>query len=556
MSHKRSAEDLLELSDLEHSSQIKEEKRDADRYLNRSTNPRPKKVPRRITRHEAKFMESDAESTGVIDENRPSSTSPPVSAATSEDEKKQTTSSSDEKQTPAEDDTQHIIDTIGDEECALTQELELEEEEEPKVSMPPPRPVPDKFSDPNEFLKKDPLYFQHINVDQLELRVNTFKGYTKPHLADPEHGVQDLCFWTPFALVDFVRAYPLGDNKQQYPTDKYNSSNPAKFKFSMCYRSEPAWHPELRDQNGQDKNVVEFFRFINKVVDVSANAIFSHPEVSRELVAKVAEDLDIETERRQALGEVVELTEADEKRVFLTSHVSRPISRRKLGEEARAELLRQQQASSGRRTGINTSTVPFTERMYFTAKVFQKVDQSRTKAILKSGNYNNSHPLFAEMLKKGYIYNDIPMYDASNIQKDANGKLIPLPLKDRMIKDGDVVSLQVKANPYSFVSTTGCCGITWNIVGIMYLRPTTGLLRPSFQDTIAPRGFESIDNGWAVPHNELGRVPSSSSALSFGDDITHSMLEALETAEKEYRQRNGEAVDNSKALVEHTSTKK
>lgn len=467
-----------------HEAQIEAEEKDAKRYLNARRPPaRPAAKPRGISEEDEKLMQELAD----LEEDQ-------VEAS------------------------------------ATFENYKPDKKEEPAATPP----ITTEWHDPNEQMRKMNNYFSNIDVEKdIEMSVREWRDQKKRvqygmSMCNVNLGTRGVCVWSPYFKVGFPRMYPWGNWKRDHPDDEFGGATLNTSNFTMCILSD-SWDSRMADSNEQDPEVLRFFDWMEavtvKVVKFNARNYQTVGNKLWDATVKVLEKRGVDELKVEDVQKEMETKRSDLIRL------------RKIKKESNAPVVPERPKDGMVKMSVASKAKyePHTERVYCRTPTFRKISEKRMKKIQRSP-FVASHPIIGSMLKLGYLYNDIPMYNAAHMVTDREGKAVPIPLYKRSVQHGDIISVQLEVSPFGY-SPQSTAGVTFKPVAIMFARP--GAEESSYNGYQAPTDLPSLPPSVATDFEKAGR-PSAFQEVGV-DEITNAMRAVEAELLQKHKEKDGQA---------------
>jgi hypothetical protein len=361
------------------------------------------------------------------------------------------------------------------------------------------RKAESEFVDPSLQLKNSLPYFENIDTANLRIVSTPWRNSTTPrfnvHLTDVTDQNETLQFWTPFCTSRYTRMFPLGNLAHLHPNKNYTETNARELKYSLQLMSQFPHHPALATEHGQDENMVKFMKFMNKLTTIAADGIFDDANIKERVVTATRSSM---SSMRAAFGDTTPTTPAKVRSHFHAMHVARPVRHQK------APFIDGCGYDDGGGVCLSDGNMPNTEFVTLSDRVFKK-NKPRSAEIRNSDQYAPITKLHGFMLDEGYIFNDIPMINAANMKTDASGCMTPIPLSQRHLDEGDVVSVLVRVVPYEFSPGSSSCGISLQPVSVIFLKNGESYKSRKVNTRSIPRSTMTFEAGMTTDYDTLNR---------------------------------------------------
>lgn len=386
------------------------------------------------------------------------------------------------------------------------------------------------FVNPNDTLRQVRDWFQNFDPTEAVFTVNpwqTKKGAQMFEVSTSHPNSESRVFTatSPAFVVARPSMYLFGTLGAERPDIMYPEANPSRAMFSMSALTTPASHDAMADENDQDREMLRFVEWVRKLTGHAIAFMAEH---------KCCKPLwDQAHEICKVMGRKV--TRSAIRSIFASSFVHSPVSLKSDSFTA-PDDAKLSAAGDDEEMEVDSAAkfIPFSERISCRAKVFKSIGVDRATKIIENPDYTAPHPLMRMMLKSGKAYNDLPMYNAADNTRDARGRPIPIPLAQRSIEEGDVISVRFAFTPYA-ASPKNKAGMTLNPVSIIFIRPSDGRYVPFGPSASAPRECPIFPAGSVTDFTELKR--DGALQLLDAPDTERQMVLALQAAEAEYAQK-------------------
>ena len=323
------------------------------------------------------------------------------------------------------------------------------------------------FCNPNETLRQGRFYFRNVDIaTDLQFNVKEWKNPSTGkvqyylNITDSRTGGPAVVE-SPFGVVSYPMMYPMGDWSQTNIGKNYTQDDIKKARYTINYRSKPAWHDAVADPvHGQDLEIMAFFKWLGLYEHWFADNVWADKRLRDVFYAEVRASYVDQLKKAHAGGRgSLTVTKAALRQHWKENFFLRKVRCDKKAAVAPTNTTDDTQANDDdeeEEIDVSVDTrasmyEPHTEQVYFAGRVFEKARGKRMVSVLKSPAVHRWHPEQRRLLKPDpkapdevWVYNHVPLFNCAD--------------PDRMVRperselnSGDVVSVRFELGGYTWL---------------------------------------------------------------------------------------------------------